>query len=284
MLEPLRSKHGPWVYIASTSSPGTTSHLMATLIKHRHIPNMSEVRQHLDFVALDDEMAFIPNHHFVLSASTVTFREPGQEVLLVRNTKYQEPFYTLPGGRKDMGEALEETAVRETYEETGYHVCLPSLSIPTRATRPRNAERRRRKDCALQDAMPTPTSSPLAQSSPLVGPASNTTRDVIDDSGTEPLGMITYSDPLAEGGSTKFRFFFYATLRDADLPPDAPLLDEEERLEAEWVTVSEALDKLRFEAERQAVETAVALTMAAALPEEGKDHGKRRAEAQRMGI
>lgn len=226
---------------------------------------MSEARPQLDFVALDDEMTFIPNQYFVLCASTVTFREPGQ-VLIVLNTKYNEPFYTLPGGRKDIGEALEETAVRETHEETGYHVRLPPISIPTRATRPRVAERRRQKHFSpLQDPIiPTPTASPLTHAS-LPADAASTTKDVIDDFGTEPVGIITYNDPNAEGDCTKLRFFFYAVVKDTNLPPDPPSLDCEERLEAEWMTVAEALDKLRFAAERRAVRNVVALTMGARI-------------------
>lgn len=242
---------------------------------------MTEAMQHLDFVALDDEMTFIPNRQYSLSASAITFRDPDQ-VLLIRNTKYNEPFYTLPGGRKDIGEALEETAVRETYEETGYHVRLPSVNIPTRATRPRVAERRRRKDSALQDAaIPTPSASPLAHASSLATCAGPMTKGIIDDSGTEPVGMITYNDPTTEGASTKFRFFFYATLKYPDHPPDPLSLDREERLEAEWVTVADALHKLRFEAERQAVETAVAaLKMVVTLHTGEKGNSEGQAEAE----
>lgn len=242
---------------------------------------MTEAMQHLDFAALDDEMTFIPNRHYVLSASAITFRDPGQ-VLLIRNTKYNEPFYTLPGGRKDIGEALEETAVRETYEETGYHVRLPSVNIPTRATRPRVAETRRRKDSALQDAaIPTPSASPLAHASSLASSPGPMAKGIIDDSGTEPVGMITYNDPTTEGASTKFRFFYYATLKYPDHPPDPLSLDREERLEAEWVTVADALHKLRFEAERQAVETAVAaLKMVVTLHTGDKENGEAQAEAE----
>lgn len=228
-----------------------------------------EAGQKLDFVALDAEMTFIPNRHFVLCASTITFREPGQ-ILLVRNTKYNEAFYTLPGGRKDIGEALEATAVRETHEETGYHVRLRPVSIPTRATRPRLAERRRRPDPSLRGSSPTPTASPPAHDGSLLADPASTNKDVIVEFGTEPVGMITYQDPNAEEPCTKLRFFFYATLKDANLPAEPPSLDHEERLEAEWVTVADALAKLRFKAERQVVEETVAIqTMVAALQERG---------------
>lgn len=240
---------------------------------------MPDARQQVDFVALDEEMKFLPNRHFALSASTITFRDPGQ-VLLVRNTKYNEAFYTLPGGRKDIGEGLEETAVRETYEETGYRVRLPSVSILTRATRPRVADRRRRKGGPVWDATFAPTAFPPVHTSTLASAAASTPKDIIADCGTEPVGMITYNDPLAEGSSTKYRFFFYATLRDANLPPDAPMLDQEERLQAEWMTVAEALHHLRFEAEKQVVETANALKMAGALQEGVKDNGEVQVQAE----
>lgn len=264
-LEKANTIHGVYSLISPSGAQQHSPHGF-THIEPRHLSNMSEARQRLDFDALDDEMAFLPNQHFVLTASTITFREKGQ-VLLVHNTKYDEgPFWTLPGGRKDIGEALEETAVRETREETGYHVHLPLVSIPTRATRPRGAERRRRSASPLHDCIPTPTASPLAHVSLLADQAS-TTKDVIDDVGTEPVGVIIYNDPTAEGTCFKFRFLFYATLKDASLPPEPTSLDREERLKAEWVTVADALHKLRFKAERKAVETVAALRMGAALQE-----------------
>jgi 8-oxo-dGTP pyrophosphatase MutT (NUDIX family) len=42
--------------------------------------------------------------------------------------------YCLPKGRKDVGEQLEATAVRETYEETGYIVEVLPHQLTTLAT------------------------------------------------------------------------------------------------------------------------------------------------------
>ncbi|KAJ4418401.1 hypothetical protein N0V82_005587 [Gnomoniopsis sp. IMI 355080] len=235
-----------------------------------------EAGQELDFVALNEDMSYIPNRHFVLCASTVTFREPGQ-VLIIRNTKYNEPFYTLPGGRKDIGEALEATAVRETHEETGYHVRLRPVSIPTRATRPRVAERRCRPALPLRGSLATPMGSPLANESSSSDPMP-TSKDVIVASGTEPVGMITYKDPTADEPCTKLRFFYYATLKNTSLPPEHPSLDHEERLEAEWMTVADALAKLRFKAERQVVEDVAAMTMVATLQDGGRTTARDREE------
>lgn len=42
------------------------------------------------------------------------------EVLLVRRRDY--PIWDLPGGRVEIGEGLIDAAIRETEEETGYHI------------------------------------------------------------------------------------------------------------------------------------------------------------------
>jgi 8-oxo-dGTP pyrophosphatase MutT (NUDIX family) len=53
-------------------------------------------------------------------------------MLLIRWKENGELF--LPKERKNIGEALEDAAVRVTYEETGVRVTLLSLKIPTLAT------------------------------------------------------------------------------------------------------------------------------------------------------
>lgn len=235
----------------------------------------ANARQKVDFGKLNQEMKFFPSTEFVLTAATVTFKgtDPLLHVLLVHNTnpKYDETFFTLPGGRKNIGETLESAAIRETLEETGYQVGVPSASIPTRATRTRRseeAEELRRewqpRQLPLPDDPPVSTGIPsarhafLAQGTPAPPP---TTSGVIDDCSKEPVGLIMYGDPLVGEGAncTKLRFFFYATLVDAGRAPDTPTPDHGEHLQAIWVTVPEALDFLRFEAEREALRTAHAL-------------------------
>jgi len=46
----------------------------------------------------------------------------------------------LPKGRKDVGEPLEATAMRETYEETGLRCKLLPHSLPSLATAPINQD------------------------------------------------------------------------------------------------------------------------------------------------
>ena len=74
---------------------------------------------------------------FVLSAGALPFLiTPGSplKVCLVHHTRTDE--WLLAKGRKDEGESLECAAVREVLEETGYTCHLLPISIPTRATIP----------------------------------------------------------------------------------------------------------------------------------------------------
>jgi 8-oxo-dGTP pyrophosphatase MutT (NUDIX family) len=57
-------------------------------------------------------------------------RQGRQEIVLVR--RYAPPLWALPKGTPDSGETLEETALRETREETGLEV---QLEQPIRAIR-----------------------------------------------------------------------------------------------------------------------------------------------------
>lgn len=69
---------------------------------------------------------------FVISCGTVTVDSQALKVLLIYSRETNE--YLLPKGRKNVEETLEEAALRETLEETGYKATLLPLSIPTRAT------------------------------------------------------------------------------------------------------------------------------------------------------
>lgn len=51
-----------------------------------------------------------------------TLRGGGPEVLLVHRPRYDD--WSIPKGKDDPGESPEEAALRELYEETGYHATL----------------------------------------------------------------------------------------------------------------------------------------------------------------
>ncbi|KAG1768558.1 NUDIX hydrolase domain-like protein [Suillus occidentalis] len=89
---------------------------------------------------------------FVISCGTVTLDIDRSKVLVIYLRKTGE--YCLPKGRKDVGEQLEATAVRETYEETGYNIELLPLQLTTLATFHGNGD--------FQSAIPGGVTEPVA--------------------------------------------------------------------------------------------------------------------------
>lgn len=71
------------------------------------------------------EAAFVPPAQWSVAAFVVIGNPAGQVLWIERTDK---PFWNLPGGGREQDEAPWETAIRETYEETGLHVQLTHLS------------------------------------------------------------------------------------------------------------------------------------------------------------
>ncbi|RGP75517.1 nudix domain-containing [Fusarium sporotrichioides] len=78
---------------------------------------------------------------FGISCGTVTIDVPRSKVLLIHQRSTGE--YMLPKGRKNIGEALEETALRETFEETGVKAQLLPVHITSIATTAQGTDRPR---------------------------------------------------------------------------------------------------------------------------------------------
>ncbi len=57
--------------------------------------------------------------------STITIKDG--KVLLVKSKYGKKEFYLFPGGGMEFGETIKETAVRETFEETGVKVKIKDL-------------------------------------------------------------------------------------------------------------------------------------------------------------
>lgn len=55
------------------------------------------------------------------------FDESGKQVLMVKNKGSHGSYYTLPGGRVEKGETLQEAAIRETKEETGIDIEIEGI-------------------------------------------------------------------------------------------------------------------------------------------------------------
>lgn len=73
--------------------------------------------------------------NFVISCGTVTLDLQQSKALLIRWCNPDGGVeLMLPKGRKNIGETLEDAALRETLEETGYEASLLPLPVPTLAT------------------------------------------------------------------------------------------------------------------------------------------------------
>lgn len=77
---------------------------------------------------------FLSSTDFYLAAGTVTVDPVERKVLILQDLETKT--YQLPRGRKDWGESLAETAVRETFEESGFRPRLLPVPLSTRATAP----------------------------------------------------------------------------------------------------------------------------------------------------
>lgn len=80
------------------------------------------------------EKSLFFSNQFAISCGTVSIDVAREKVLLIRWRRTGE--YLLPKGRKNVGESLEHTAARETFEETGIPVKLLPVNIETMATLP----------------------------------------------------------------------------------------------------------------------------------------------------
>ncbi|KZP33244.1 hypothetical protein FIBSPDRAFT_847859 [Athelia psychrophila] len=71
---------------------------------------------------------------FLLGAGMVIIQPETRKIVVIFNRKTQRWF--LPKGRKDEGESIEQAALREAHEESGYRVEFLPLYTPSRAPAP----------------------------------------------------------------------------------------------------------------------------------------------------
>jgi len=161
---------------------------------------------------------------FVISAGCVLFRHnpssKALEICILHHLRRDE--WLLPKGRKDRGETIEEAALRETYEETGFKCKFWPQKMPTRAPAP--------------------------------GVDNVHTTQIVDNL-VEPIG-ITIRD-LGKG-ATKIIFWFIAKAEDGVQKVDGTQMATE-NFDSMFVDAQEAAGRLTFESDRDIVRRAVAL-------------------------
>jgi 8-oxo-dGTP pyrophosphatase MutT (NUDIX family) len=164
-----------------------------------------------------DSRQILLSDQFVISCGTVTIDPQRSKVLLIRLRTTDE--YFLPKGRKDVGETLEETAKRETFEETGIQVELLPLKINTLAT------------------VPSATI------------ATNTITEAV----TEPIAMTQRKDAA---GTLKIIFWFVAE-GDSAIVPAQRQQQEGEDFDTVWKDFDDVAATLSFDDDRRVAAAAI---------------------------
>ncbi|KAF9475373.1 hypothetical protein BDN70DRAFT_814202 [Pholiota conissans] len=166
--------------------------------------------------------------NFILSAGCVLFRNrPPEranaststlEVCILHQLTKNE--WLLPKGRKDRGETLEQAAVRETYEETGYPCHLWPQRMPTLA--------------------PAPGVSDVHHV------------EVVDNM-TEPF-VVTVRD---RGSGRAKLIFWYIALAENGVEKVEGSQMENENFDSSFFDIPTALGRLTFQKDREIVQQAV---------------------------
>ena len=172
--------------------------------------------------ALPTTQLFSPN--FVITAGAVLFRRSPHGVQVCILHHLTKGHWLLPKGRKDRGESVEEAALRETYEETGYPCrFLPSLKMWTRAP-----------------------------------PAGLDVKDVVAlaPNSTEPFAVTMRT---LRPGNIKFTWWYIAEPTGA--PKQEGTQTQSESFASEFFDVEIALRKLTFASDREVVEKALSILM-----------------------
>jgi len=145
---------------------------------------------------------------FAISCGTVTLDLKTRKVLIILWLKNGE--YLLPKGRKNVGEGLEATALRETFEETGFKPTLLPHPFPTLAT-----------------TDPSPT------------------HIVTEQSTVEPFAVTQRTTD----GKLKI-IFWYLAESDSTAPKSQGTQMEDEDFDTLWVDEAKVVETLTFEEDK----------------------------------
>jgi 8-oxo-dGTP pyrophosphatase MutT (NUDIX family) len=201
-----------------------------------------------------------PSTNFLICSGSILFastRAPLQ-VCLLHHTERNE--WLLPKGRKDRGECVPVTAMRETFEETGYPCRQLPLDMVTRAPAA-TAQTKDAPECvhACEEAFML-TLRRTTTIRPINGSASSTIEEETRD------------------GGVKLIWWFAAVCTGADKVDGTQTAVES--FESAFFGVDEALRRATFQTDREVIAKAVELVRAT-YPEAREEQEPRPAEAGR---
>jgi 8-oxo-dGTP pyrophosphatase MutT (NUDIX family) len=166
--------------------------------------------------------------HFLVCAGTILFESTRGplRVCLLHHTVRDE--WLLPKGRKDLGEHVPSTALRETFEETGYPCAALPLDLITRAPAP--------------------------------GAQTKDTRACVRGSVDEPFMLTLRHTAIDHEEGVKLVWWFAAVRTGADKVDGTQTAVES--FESRFFPVDEALRVATFQADRDVIAAAVELVRA----------------------
>jgi 8-oxo-dGTP pyrophosphatase MutT (NUDIX family) len=176
---------------------------------------------------------------FVICAGCILFRHIPPNPLPLQVCLLRQPVrneWLLPKGRKDRGESLECTALRETFEETGYPPVLLPVRMYTRAPDP---------TINLKDGAP----------GVLVEACKEPFASAIRYVGARNLKLVYWFIARVDDGPD----VKWPREDDGEVKRVEDTMMDSECFESEWVNVKEAEDRLTFENDREIVRTAISL-------------------------
>ncbi|KAH7019169.1 hypothetical protein EDB80DRAFT_869842 [Ilyonectria destructans] len=173
---------------------------------------------------LKTKQQYFPSQHMMISCGCVPVDPVARKIAILRDTVYN--LIQLPKGRKNIGEDLLATALRETYEETGVRFSALPLKVATRAT---------------------PTREMVGSFVPGENP------DVTDALfNCEVSSVCSY--PCIYTGAFKVVFWFAAQGDSAGVPVEVTKESWEENVIMEWVNAREAAEVMSARADGDVIE------------------------------
>ena len=210
-----------------------------------------------------------PSTNFLICSGSILFastRAPLQ-VCLLHHTERNE--WLLPKGRKDRGECVPVTAMRETFEETGYPCRQLPLDMVTRAP------------AATAQTKDAPECVPACEEPFMLTLRRTTTTRPINGNargGGGGSASRTAAEEETRNGGVKLIWWFAAVCTGADKVDGTQTAVES--FESAFFGVEEALRRATFQTDREVIAKAVQLVQAT-YPEAREEQEPPPAEAGR---
>ncbi|KAI9695483.1 MAG: hypothetical protein M1820_008585 [Bogoriella megaspora] len=178
--------------------------------------------------------------HFLESAGCIIFHLPTRRILLINYLSRSH--WVLPKGRRNLHESLPDNALRECREETGYDVKFLPVTMATRCT-----------PAADEGGVFVPDVPRVAD-----GVAGEPFAVMVRDT---TLSTRAKREVFGEGGSVKLIHWYVAhfegSIDGGGEGKESP--KGEDQFRAEWFGYEEAVERAKFETDRDVLRRAIGI-------------------------